>query len=142
MCFNLFKLFQNEVLILLGKGFVVLIMFEDDVEIVSMICYYIDSGFKQLVFFVFFEIEFLVDVINQGILVDYDMFVDNVFIDVVNVCIEVVLGIWMYYCYNVEYLFYLFCEYCGIGEMLVFYIEECWDLMLIYVVDFYVSDLD
>lgn len=30
---------------------------------------------------------------------------------------------------------------CSIGEMLVFYVEECCLVMLIYVVDFYVENL-
>lgn len=142
MRFNSLKSFQNEASTLLGKGPVALIMFEDDVEIASTIRHHIDSGFKQLVFFASPEIEFPADAINQGILVDHDMSADNALTDAVNACIEAAPGVWMYYCYNAEYLFYPFCEHRGIGEMLAFHTEERRDSMLTYVVDLYASDLD
>ena len=50
-------------------------------------------------------------------------------------------ALWMYYCYNAEYLFYPFCETRTVGEMLAFHAEERRDAMLSYVVDLYAGDL-
>lgn len=134
--------FQKDAPSLLLKGPVALIMFEDDVEIASTIRHHIDSGFKQLVFFASPEIEFPADAENQGIRVDHDMSQDGALTAAVNACIDAAPGLWMYYCYNAEYLFYPFCENRGIDEMLAFHTEERRDAMLTYVVDLYAGDLD
>jgi hypothetical protein len=51
-------------------------------------------------------------------------------------------GLWLYYCYNAEYLFYPFCETRTVGELLAFHTEERRDAMLTYVIDLYAPDLD
>jgi hypothetical protein len=66
---------------------------------------------------------------------------DSVF-EAVNAVIAAAPGLWMYYCYNGEYLFYPFCETRTVGEMLAFHGEERRDGMLCYVIDLYASDLD
>ncbi|NHX28036.1 hypothetical protein HA397_29320, partial [Escherichia coli] len=50
-------------------------------------------------------------------------------------------GVWLYYCYNAEYLFFPFCETRSVGEMLTFHGEERRDAMLCYVIDLYAGDL-
>ena len=142
MRFNSLNAFKNQASLLLGTGPVALIMFEDDVEITSTIRHHIDSGFQKLVFFASPEIEFPPDAVNQGIRVDHDMEDDNALVDAVNTCIKAAPGVWMYYCYNAEYLFYPFCEHRGIGEMLAFHTEERRDSMLTYVIDLYANDLE
>ena len=60
----------------------------------------------------------------------------------VNAVIDAVpQGIWMYYGYNAEYLFYPFSDSRTVGEMLAFHTEERRSAMLSYVVDLYASDL-
>ena len=59
-----------------------------------------------------------------------------------NTLIEAAPGIWFYYCYNAEYLFYPFSDTRKITEMLAFHTEERRDAMLTYVVDLYAGDLD
>ena len=60
----------------------------------------------------------------------------------VNAVIAAAPGIWLYYCYNAEYLFYPFSESRTIGEMLTFQTEERRDAVLSYVIDLYAGDLD
>ncbi|MEO0691749.1 MAG: hypothetical protein AAFY90_02620, partial [Pseudomonadota bacterium] len=60
----------------------------------------------------------------------------------VNRIIEAAEGLWLYYCYNAEYLFYPFSESRTVGEMLTFHTEERRDAMLTYVVDLYADNTD
>ena len=62
--------------------------------------------------------------------------------DAVNKVIAAAPGIWMYYCFNAEYLFYPFCETRTVGEMLTFHAEERRSAMLTYVIDLYADNLD
>ncbi|PKP85528.1 MAG: hypothetical protein CVT80_02100 [Alphaproteobacteria bacterium HGW-Alphaproteobacteria-2] len=60
---------------------------------------------------------------------------------VVNRLMAALDGLWVYYGYNAEYLFYPFCETRNVGELLAFHTEERRDAMLAYVVDLYAGDL-
>ena len=60
----------------------------------------------------------------------------------INKLIEAAPGIWFYYCYNAEYLFFPFSDTRSVGEMLSFHAEERRDAMLTYVVDLYAGDLE
>ena len=55
--------------------------------------------------------------------------------------IEAVPGLWLYYCYNAEYLFYPFSDTRTVGEMLAFHAEERRRAMLTYVIDLYAENL-
>lgn len=50
-------------------------------------------------------------------------------------------GVWLYYGYNAEYLFFPFSETRRVGEMLAFHTEERRASMLGYVIDLYGPDL-
>jgi hypothetical protein len=63
------------------------------------------------------------------------------FAETVNRVAAAAPGIWLYYCFNAEYLFYPFCETRTVGEMLAFHTEERRDAMLTYVIDLYARDL-
>jgi hypothetical protein len=56
--------------------------------------------------------------------------------------IKAVPDIWLYYCYNAEYLFYPFCETRTMGEMIAFNVEERRSTIMTYVVDLYANDLE
>jgi hypothetical protein len=60
----------------------------------------------------------------------------------VNSVIAAAPGLWMYYCFNAEYLFHPFCETRTVSEMLSFHTEERRHSMLTYVVDLFSDDLD
>ena len=56
--------------------------------------------------------------------------------------IEALPDLWMFYCYNGEYLFFPFCETRTVRDLLAFHTEERRDAMLTYVIDLYAGDLD
>ncbi len=127
---------------LLAKGPVALIMLEDDVEIGSTVRHHLDLGFKKVVLFGSSEIELPAEIDDLTERVDLDLSVEGAVQAAVNGCIDAAPGVWMYYCYNAEYLFFPFCETRKIGEMLAFHTEERRDSMLTYVIDLYAEDLD
>ena len=73
--------------------------------------------------------------------IPYDVHREGAVPAAVNRVIAAAPGIWLYYCYNAEYLFHPFCETRNIREMLAFHTEERRDAMLTYVIDLYAGDL-
>jgi hypothetical protein len=126
----------------LAKGPVALIMVEDLVEVESTIRYHQLAGFTAVVAFTPPELDLPPALDDTIYRVDYDMSAENALVAAVNAVIEAAPGIWLYYCYNGEYLFHPFCETRKIGEMLTFHTEERRDAMLVYVVDIYAGDLE
>ena len=74
--------------------------------------------------------------------VTFDTHADSAMVTAINRLIRAAPGIWIYYCYNAEYLFHPFCETRNIREMLTFHGEERRDAVLSYVIDLYADDLD
>ncbi|HCQ65451.1 MAG TPA: hypothetical protein DIU07_09960 [Rhodobacteraceae bacterium] len=126
----------------LVKGPVAMIFVEDLVEVESTIRYHRDLGFVQLVVFAPSEVALDGEVEDRVHRVDYNVTADGGFDRVVNAVIEAAPEIWLYYCYNAEYLFFPFCETRSIGEMLEFHESERRGAMLAYVVDAYAGDLE
>lgn len=126
----------------LAKGPVGLIMVEDDVEIRSTIDHHFHTGFQTLVVFAGDEImplEGLDDCVHW---VTHDMSADCALENAVNAVIAAAPGIWLYYCYNSEYLHYPFSEDRTVGEMLAFNTEERRDTVLTFTIDLYAGDLN
>jgi len=74
--------------------------------------------------------------------VDYDMSRDGAMETAINALIDAYTGVWIYYCYNAEYLFHPFGETRNIKELVDFHAEERRAAMLSYVIDLYADDLD
>ncbi|WP_417675413.1 hypothetical protein [Pseudodonghicola sp.] len=125
----------------LAKGPVALIFIEDEVEIDTTLHHHLQCGFASVV-------ALMPDSFALGAELDQAVhrvgcdssFPERVF-DTVNRVIDAAPGIWLYYCYNAEYLFYPFSENRTVGEMLAFHTEERRDAMLTYVIDLYADDL-
>ncbi|WP_438985991.1 glycosyltransferase family 2 protein [Marivivens donghaensis] len=141
MRYSSLKDFLSDAPSALAKGPIALIMVEDEVEVDSTVRHHLDLGFKKVVLFADPDIEVSPKVETKTIRVDLDMRGEHALTTAVNACIEAAPNVWMYYCYNAEYLFYPFCETRTIGEMLSFHTEERRDAMLTYVVDLYAGDL-
>ena len=124
-----------------GKGPVGLILVDDGVEVDSTIRYHLAAGFKKLVVFASPQITIAAELEAQIDRVDCDMTADGMLEQVVNSMIGGAPGLWFYYCYNAEYLFYPFSEHRSVGEMLAHVTEERRDAVLTYVIDLYASDL-
>lgn len=125
----------------LAKGPLALIMAEDLIEVDTTIRHHAQLGFRNVLLFAPDRLELPEDIAVSVQRIRYNTRADNAVPDAVNRLIEAAPGIWMYYCYNAEYLFYPFCETRTIGEMLTHHTEERRDAMLTYVIDLYAGDL-
>ena len=125
-----------------AKGPVALIFVEDTVEIATTLRHHLQSGFAAVVALMPDAFDLPADVAERILRVQFDCGPRGAVIDAVNRIIAAVPeGIWLYYCYNAEYLFFPFCESRSVGEMLAFHTEERRDAMLTYVIDLYADDL-
>ncbi|WP_170761560.1 hypothetical protein [Ruegeria lacuscaerulensis] len=126
----------------LAKGPVALVFIEDDVEVDSTIRHHLNLGFQSLIAFMPQDFALNPDLTERIHRVALSCAPRNVVFDTINKIIQAASGIWMYYCYNAEYLFFPFCETRTIGELLAFHAEERRDAMLNHVVDLYADDLN
>ena len=126
----------------LAKGPVALILVEDPTEVDSTIRHHQKLGFQSVLVFAPDTLDLpqaLEDEIHR---IPYDMVADNAMTTAVNSIIKAAPGIWLYYCFNAEYLFYPFCESRTVGEMAAFHTEERRASILTYVIDLYANDLN
>ena len=126
----------------LAKGPVALIFVEDEVEIATTLRHHLNSGFPVVVALMPDAFELAGDIAARVHRVPFDCGPRMAVFHAVNQVIAAAPGIWLYYCYNAEYLFFPFCETRSIGEMLAFHTEERRSAMLSYVIDLYADDLD
>lgn len=125
----------------LERGPVAVILVEDEAEVASTIRHHLDCGFLYVVTLIPDAFDLPNDVIGQIIRVNHVVSHPEAALEALNKIIAAAPGLWMYYCFNSEYLFYPFCETRTIGEMLAFHVEERRDAMLTYVVDLYADNL-
>lgn len=125
----------------LAKGPVAVVLVEDEVELGSTMRHHLDCGFREVLVLMPEAFVLPEDVAPKLRRIDHDVTLRGDGIAAINRLIAAAPGIWMYYCYNAEYLFYPFCETRTVGEMLSFHAEERRDAMLTYVVDLYAGDL-
>ena len=125
----------------LAKGPVAVVLAEDEVELGSTLRHHLDIGFREVLVVMPEAFALPGDVARSVRRIDHDVRLKGDAIGVVNRLIAAAPGIWLYYCYNAEYLFFPFCETRTVGEMLAFHTEERRDGMLTYVIDLYAGDL-
>ncbi|MGH1424925.1 MAG: hypothetical protein ACRBBU_09370 [Pseudooceanicola sp.] len=125
----------------LAKGPIAMIFAEDEVELASTIRHHRVAGFAQTIVFMSDDFVLPEELEHLCWRVSYEMTVEGALETAVNAVIEAAEGVWLYYCYNAEYLFHPFCETRTVGEMLAFHTEERRDAMLTYVIDLYAGDL-
>lgn len=126
----------------LAKGPIALVFVEDAVEIDTTVRHNLHLGFKTNILFMPKEFDLAQDIADQVIRVDADIVRQGNREEIVNAIIAKAPAVWMYVCYNAEYLFFPFCETRTIGEMLAFHTEERRDAMLCYAIDLYAADLE
>ncbi|MCE0506991.1 hypothetical protein LR948_16600 [Roseivivax sp. GX 12232] len=125
----------------LSQGPLAMIFAEDGVELDTTIRHHMHSGFARVLVFMPPALSLPPDLVPEVIRVDFDTKAEGAVQAAVTRVSEAAPGLWMFYCYNAEYLFYPYCETRSIGEMLTFHTEERRDAMLTYVVDLYAADL-
>ncbi|MWB79210.1 hypothetical protein GLS40_14315 [Pseudooceanicola sp. 216_PA32_1] len=126
----------------LSKGPVALIFAEDDVELDTTLRHHRVAGFAEVILFAHPAFKLPDDLEHLCWRIDYDMTREGALESAVNAVIDAANGIWLYYCYNAEYLYFPFCETRSVGELLTFQTEERRASMLTYVVDLYAGDLE
>ena len=126
----------------LAKGPVAMIFVEDLIEVETTIRHHQLAGFRETLVFAPPELRLPV-LMQDGIhRIAYNVSDEAAVEMAVNAVIDTAPGIWLFYCYNAEYLFYPFCETRNVVELIAFHAEERRDALLTYVVDLYASDLD
>ncbi len=126
----------------LARGPVAVVLVEDEVEVASTLRHHLDLGFASVIAAAPAGLSFDAPDDPRLVRVDADTLAAGAHVTVVNALIAAAPGVWFYYCYNAEYLFYPFCEHRTVGEMVAFNREERRDSILTYVIDIYARDLD
>lgn len=125
----------------LAKGPVALIFVEDDVEVDGTLRHHLHLGFKSVITFMPAEFQLDQSLQDRVHRVTLRCAPRQVVFDAINRIIQAAPNVWMYYCYNAEYLFFPFSETRSAGEMLAFHSEERRNAMLCHVIDLYADDL-
>jgi hypothetical protein len=126
---------------LLKMGPVALIFAEDNVELDATIRHHLNAGFLHTVVFAMPDFAIADDVSDRIVRVSYDMLTPKALEIALNSVMTATGDIWIYYCFNAEFLFYPFNEHRTVGEMIAFNIEERRKSVMTYVVDLYTGDL-
>ncbi len=125
----------------LRKGPVAILVNEDGVEIDSTIRHHLKLGFRAVVAAAHPDLPEPEVQDPRLHVVAHRETGARIAMTVVNRLMAALDGLWVYYGYNAEYLFYPFSETRSVGELLAFHTEERRDAMLAYVVDLYAGDL-
>ncbi|RGP38426.1 hypothetical protein [Pseudotabrizicola alkalilacus] len=126
---------------IIGKGPVAVVMAEDEVEVDTTLRHHQTAGFPVVVLLAPPEISLPAGIEDSIHRVDHDVHAEGALVEAVNQIIEAAPGIWLFYCYNAEYLFHPFCESRNIPELLTFQSEERREAILTYMIDLYAGDL-
>ncbi|MBL4766739.1 MAG: hypothetical protein JKY94_03365 [Rhodobacteraceae bacterium] len=125
----------------LAKGPVAMIFVEDDVELDTTARHHLECGFTSVLMLMPDAFDLPDDIAEKIQRISYDCSRQNAIPSAVNAINDAAVGVWLYYCYNAEFLFYPFIESRSVGEMLSFHKEERRDAMLAYVIDLYADNL-
>ncbi|WP_101068826.1 hypothetical protein [Roseovarius salinarum] len=126
----------------LAEGPVAIIIVEDATEVDSTARHHLDAGFRSVLMLMPDALELADDLAGRVHRIGFQTGGGDGHLDAINRLIASAPGLWMYYCFNAEYLFYPFCETRTVGEMLTFHAEERREAMLTYVIDLYAGDLE
>jgi hypothetical protein len=141
MRYSSFSNFLQEAKQTLAKGPVALIAAEDQVEVNSTLRHHLDIGFKRVILLAKDDIVVPQDLEDKISRITVPDLVGAGLPSYVNQLNAAAPNIWLYYCFNAEYLFFPFMESRSVGEMLDFHTEERREAMLSYVIDLYAENL-
>ena len=125
----------------LAKGPVALIFAEDAVELETTIRHHLLAGFRELLLFAAPSLTLPTELLERVHRITYRCSDDAAVETAVNAVIDAAPNVWLFYCYNAEYLFFPFCETRNVRELIAFHGEERRDAVLTYVIDLYAKDL-
>lgn len=125
----------------LKPGPVALLLMEDLSETNSTIRHHLALGFDNVVVLGPRQLHISAEFRSKVQHVVVNLAKKGAFEAALNPLIDALVGHWIYYGYNAEYLFYPFSESRSVGEVTAFATEERRDSILTYVIDLYASDL-
>ena len=125
----------------LAKGPLALVFAEDQTEVDTTLRHHLAAGFPEIALLGPAGIAVSPELEPKIHRVFFDIHVEDAVFAAINAVIEAAPGIWLYYCYNAEYLFHPFCETRNVRELIAFHAEERRDAILSYVIDLYADDL-
>jgi hypothetical protein len=125
----------------LAKGPVAIVFAEDPVEVDTTLRHNLNAGFAQVVLLAPEGIVVPAVLEPKIHWVTYDVHSESALTQAINKVIAAAPGIWLYYCFNAEFLFHPFCETRNVRELVTFHTEERRDALLSYVIDLYADDL-
>ena len=123
------------------KGPMAIIMVEDPVEVDTTLRHHLQAGFRDVLVLAPDAIAIPAALEAEVHRITHDVHAENALVGAVNRLIEAFPDLWMYYCFNAEYLFYPFCETRTVRDLIAFHAEERRNAMLTYVIDLYAGDL-
>ncbi len=126
--------------LLATKGPVGMIFVEDLIEVESTIRHHLGLKFAKLIVFAPPELRLAADLEEAVMRIDFN-FTDTTAESQINQLIQALPGIWLYYCYNAEYLYFPFCETRSVRDVTTFIQEERRDATISFVIDLYAGDL-
>ena len=126
----------------LARGPLAVIMAEDDIEIASTLRHHLQAGFRDLLLLAPEGLALPMDLADQIHVAWHDVHAEAALSQAVTRIADAAPGLWIYYCYNAEYLFFPFCETRSFRDLVAFHAEERREAMLTYVIDLYAGDLD
>lgn len=127
---------------ILAKGPIAVIYAEDPVEVDTTLRHHQAAGFAQVILLADPGVAVPAEVEAKIHRIDTDVYAAGALIGAVNQLIDAAPGIWLYYGFNAEYLFFPFCETRSVRDLVAFQAEERRDAFLSYVVDLYAGDLE
>ncbi|MEM8629983.1 MAG: hypothetical protein AAGF74_01985 [Pseudomonadota bacterium] len=126
----------------IGRGPLAMVFIEDSFEIDTTLRHHLELGFEPVIVFAPAPMALPDDLDGRVIEVTHDTRTSGSVETAVNAVIAAAPGVWMYYCFNGEYLFHPFAEDRSVAEMLAFHTEERRSAMVTFVVDLYGIDGD
>lgn len=126
----------------LQAGPVALVFAEDGTALGATLQHHLDKGFRTVVLLGTAALNVPDDLAKQIVRVDFRPSGRASVADAVTRLSAKAPGVWFYWCFNAEFLFYPHAETRTIGELLAFHAEERRDAMMTYVVDLYAGDLN
>ena len=123
------------------KGPLALVFAEDQTEVDTTLRHHLAAGFPEIALLGPAGITVSPELEPKIHRIFFDIHVEDAVFAAINAVIEAAPGIWLYYCYNAEYLFHPFCETRNVRELIAFHAEERREAILSYVIDLYADDL-
>ena len=135
--------FLRENRAVLARGPLAIVGIEDDVELDATFAWLRRQGFATQIALAGPGVTVPQRVRAQGLhVVTHDIFRDDGMVAAINAVLDAVPdGVWIYWGYNAEFLFYPFCETRPVTALLSFHAEERRDAMVASVIDLYTPDL-